>query len=216
MKKNQRKIDPTRQKIDEKSVSAAFGRSGSFQVAPESRGNALGTASGCQVGPSWPPNWPSWLPCWPFWTASWQPRASQTAVGAVPKPCSNACVSSTEGANARKPIFDRFCLVARKLRCASRYSFYSVLLLLDEVSTERASAAKTSQNAVVSAPKTVPRAAKTHQNRARAAKASAKTEVQPQFFSQVRPNRRTERVRTRQERKLERFWPGLLRGRRTL
>ena len=40
--------------------------------------------------------------------------------------------------------FSSFCLVARKLRCASRYSFYKVLLLLDEVSTEHASAAKTS------------------------------------------------------------------------
>ena len=77
-KKNRRKIDQKRPKIDEISVSAAFGRSGSFQVAPESRGNALGTVSDRQVGPSWPPSWPSWLPCWPSWTRSWQPGALQT------------------------------------------------------------------------------------------------------------------------------------------
>ena len=70
VKKNRRKIDPKRQKIDEKSVSAAFGRFGSCRVAPRSRRNALGTASGRQVEPSWPPSWPSWLPCWPSWTPS--------------------------------------------------------------------------------------------------------------------------------------------------
>ena len=59
-------------------------------------------------------------------------------------------------------------------------------------------------------PKTAPRAAKTPRNRARAARASAKTEVQPHFFSQVRPTSRKRRVRTRQERKLERFKPGQL------
>ena len=42
------------------------------------------------------------------------------------------------------------------------------------------------------------------ENPARAAKASAKSEVQPQFFSQVRPNSRTEPARTQKERMLER------------
>ena len=64
MKKNRRKIGQKRWKMDEKMVSAVSGRSGSFWVAPRSRGNALGTASGRQVGPSWPPSWPSWPPCW--------------------------------------------------------------------------------------------------------------------------------------------------------
>ena len=92
--KNRRKIDPKRWKMNEKLVSAVSGRSGSFWVAPRSRGNALGTASGRQVGPSWPPSWPSWPPCWPSWTPSWRPGTTQIAPGAVPDPVSNACISS--------------------------------------------------------------------------------------------------------------------------
>ena len=86
--KNHRKIDQKRWKIDEKLVSAVSGRSGSFWVAPGSRGNALGTASGRQVGPSWPPSWPSWPPCWRFGAPSWQSRApswpSWVASGPLP------------------------------------------------------------------------------------------------------------------------------------
>ena len=102
MKKNRRKIDQKRPKIDEKSVSAAFGRSGSFQVAPVSRGNALGTASESQVGPSWPPSWPFRPPCWPSWTPSWQPGARQTALESHLR-------TRAQARTAFVSIFRRFC-----------------------------------------------------------------------------------------------------------
>ena len=92
--KNQRKNRPKHEKIDEKSVSAAFGRSGSFWVAPGSRRNALGTVSGGQMEALGEPSWPFGPPCWPPWAPSWQPKTLQTAPGARPEPSANACAIS--------------------------------------------------------------------------------------------------------------------------
>ena len=93
-RKNQRKKRPKHEKIDEKSVSAAFGRSGSFPVAPGSRRSALGTVSGGQMEALGEPSWPFGPPCWPPWAPSWQPKTLQTAPGARPEPSANACAVS--------------------------------------------------------------------------------------------------------------------------
>ena len=55
-------------------------------------------------------------------------------------------------------FFHRCCLVARKLRCASCTSFYSVLLGSNEVSTTRAREARKLENGGVSASKNGPEA----------------------------------------------------------
>ena len=61
-------------------------------------------------------------------------RRSQTLLEC--RPSASGTPSGLE--RAFGPTFGRFCLVARKLRCASRISFYSVLLGSHEVDTERA------------------------------------------------------------------------------
>ena len=93
-RENQRKNRPKHEKIDEKSVSAAFGRSGSFRVAPGSRRNALGTVSGGQMEALGEPSWPFGPPWWPPWAPSWQPKTLQTAPGARPEAFANACAVS--------------------------------------------------------------------------------------------------------------------------
>ena len=57
-----------------------------------------------------------------------------------------AFATSNPGKSVRNTNFDRFSRVARQRRCAFCTIFYSVLLPSDEVSTERANAAKTSRN----------------------------------------------------------------------
>ena len=63
-------------------------------------------------------------------------------------------------------IFGRFRFVARKLRCASRTSFYSVLLGLHEIRTERARAPTNLENRAVLLSKIEPGSARGAQNRA--------------------------------------------------
>ena len=73
--------------------------------------------------------------------------------GTAPKRRSNAFGASSAVERACGTIFRRFRLVARKLRCASCISFYSVLLCSNEVSNERAREAKNLENRRVSASK---------------------------------------------------------------
>ena len=63
-------------------------------------------------------------------------------------------------------IFRRFRLIARKLRCASRTTFYNVLLLLDAESTERVGRAPKLEKAWFSASKIDPGSVLATQNRA--------------------------------------------------
>ena len=62
---------------------------------------------------------------------------------------------------ARGTIFRRFCVVARKRRCALRISFNGVSWTSDEVSTACARRAKMFENRDISASKTTPRATET-------------------------------------------------------
>ena len=64
---------------------------------------------------------------------------------ARPKRCRRACDATSTVGRVFGAIFHRFCRVARKLRCAFRISFYSVLLGSSEVSSERACATKRSK-----------------------------------------------------------------------
>ena len=80
-------------------------------------------------------------------------------------------------ARAFGSIFGRFRLVARKLRCAFRISFYSVLLCSSEVSSERVRATKQLQNWGVSASAIEPWSVRATQNRARAARATEREKV---------------------------------------
>ena len=68
---------------------------------------------------------------------------------------------------ARGTIFRRFCVVARKHRCAFRISFNGVSWTSDEVSTARARRAKMFENRAISASKTTPRATETRPGAAR-------------------------------------------------
>ena len=83
------------------------------------------------------------------------------------RPSANAAPSGFE--RALGSIFGRFCFVARKLRCASRTSFYSVLLGSNEVDTKRIGTPETIENQGVSASRIASGAVRATQNRARAA-----------------------------------------------
>ena len=66
------------------------------------------------------------------------PRRPRT----TPEQCLSEFGAPSAVQHARGTIFHRFCIVARKLRCAFRISFNGVLLTSDEVSTARARTAK--------------------------------------------------------------------------
>ena len=93
------------------------------------------------------------------------PRRPRT----TPEQCLSAFGAPSAVEHARGTIFHRFCVVARKLRCAFRISFNRVLLTSDEVSTARARTAKTLENRSVSASKIEPGSVRATQNRAPAA-----------------------------------------------
>ncbi len=85
---------------------------------------------------------------------------SKSAPGRVPslpqtvtkrRPMGIGATSAVE--RARRTIFRRFGLVARKVRCGLRASFYNVLLGSDEVSTKRVRVSKKLENRYVSASK---------------------------------------------------------------
>ena len=99
-----------------------------------------------------------------------RPRAGPKTLQTLPvsRPSASAAPSGFE--RAFKSIFGRFCLVARKLRCASRISFYSVLLGSHEISTARARAPTNLENRVVLPSKIEPGSVRGTQHRARAAK----------------------------------------------
>ena len=84
--------------------------------------------------------------------------------------CRSACGAKSTVGFVIATIFHCFCLVARKLRCAFRIGFYSILLASSEVSSERARATKTLENRGVSASKIEPGSVRATQNRARAAR----------------------------------------------
>ena len=168
--------------MDEKLISAVSGRSGSFWVAPGSRKNVLGTASGRQVGPSWPPSWPSWPPCNPpmlaVLDAKLAARDDPNNARSRPRPRFERVHQRARRSHRFFVVF----VVARKLRCASRTSFYSVLLGSHEISTTRAREARKLENRGISASKNDPEAVQDGRNRARAAKTNAKSEVNPISF----------------------------------
>ena len=85
----------------------------------------------------------------PFW------RRSKTLSVSGP----SACGASSAVERAFESMSRRFYFAARKLRCASRTSFYSVLLPSQEIRTERARAATNLKNRSVSPPKSSRRAA---------------------------------------------------------
>ena len=88
---------------------------------------------------------------------------------ARPERCRSVCDATSKVGRVIGTFFERFRLVARKLQCAVRISFYSVLLPSSEVSSERARATKTLENQGVSAFKIEPGSVRATQNRARAA-----------------------------------------------
>ena len=76
--KNRSEIDEKSTRIDEKSMKFRFWAVWAFGGGSRTHGDALGTASERQVGPSWPPSSPSWppswrsgAPCWPSQAPSW-------------------------------------------------------------------------------------------------------------------------------------------------
>ena len=136
--KNQRKSTPDRPKIDEKSILSRFERPSRF-----------GDASGRPQDGFWTPK------CRPKAHLG-APRASQERPGAVQKPrrapqrrsktlpmcCPSACGAPSGFERVCGSIFGWFCRVAQNLRCASRISFYSVLLGSNKISSKRVHAAE--------------------------------------------------------------------------
>ena len=109
-----------------------------------------------------------------------RPKSDQEPSESAPEPSQDAPRPCQEAVRARVvrrasfehvfgSIFRRFRLVARKLRCASRTSFYSVLLPSHEVSFERVRAASNLENRRVSPSKIEAGAVRATQHRARAA-----------------------------------------------
>ena len=92
------------------------------------------------------------------------PRCSQTA----PERCPSVFGASNTVTCACGTIFQRFWLVVRKLRCASRISFYSVLLHSGEVSNDCIHVAKNLEKRSISTSKIDLGSIHVSQNRARA------------------------------------------------
>ena len=78
----------------------------------------------------------------------------------------NACGAPTIVERVFGSIFFCFCLVARKLRCASRTSFYRVMVALNAVDRKRVGTPETVENRGASASKFVSGTVRTTQNRA--------------------------------------------------
>ena len=95
------------------------------------------------------------------------PRPPQRRSKSAPASSRNAYSAPSVVEHAFGSIFRRFCIVARKQRCAFRISFNGVSWTSDEVSTARARRAKTLENRAVSASKTTPRATETRPGAAR-------------------------------------------------
>ena len=103
-------------------------------------------------------------------TSKSEPGTVPRRLRARPERCRSVCDATRKVGRVIGTFFERFCLVARKLRCAVRISFYSVLLGSSDVSSERARAMKTRENRGVSVSKIVPGSVRATQNRARAAR----------------------------------------------
>ena len=101
-------------------------------------------------------------------------RRSKTLLVAHP----SACGAPNGFERVFGSIFGRFFRVARKLRCASRTSFYSVLLGSNEVDTKRIGTPKTIENQGVSASRIASGAVRATQNRARAAQLERKSALE--------------------------------------
>jgi len=84
--------------------------------------------------------------------------------------------------SASVTIFQRFCRVARTAGCAKNVAPAIVLYTSHEVRTERARAAQKHRNTAVSPSKTLRNRPKTHRIRARTAKTSAKSALNPKFL----------------------------------
>ena len=105
------------------------------------------------------------------------PRRSQTA----PERCPSVFGASNTVTCACGTIFQRFWLVVRKLLCASRISFYSVLLHSDEVSNDRVHVAKGLEKRHISTSKIDPGSVKTHPGSPRHAQMAPRhAQIEPQ------------------------------------
>ena len=89
-------------------------------------------------------------------TSKSEPGTVRRRSRARPERCRSVCDATSKVGRVIGTFFLRFCLVARKLRCAVRISFYCVLLGSSDVSSERARATKTLENHGVSASKIEP------------------------------------------------------------
>ena len=114
----------------------------------------------------------------------------------TPEQCLSAFGAPSAVEHARGTIFHRFCVVARKLRCAFRISFSGVLLTSDEVSTARARTAKRLENRSVSASKIEPGSVRATQNRARAAQFERKSALEVPPWASEDPVRAERRARS--------------------
>ena len=145
------------------------------------------------------------------WDAPGTPRAAgkrpRATPGTVPRRSRarperrrSACGATRIVERVIGTIFRCFYVVARKLRCAVRISFYNVLLPSSEVSSERARATKTLENQGVLASKIEPGSVRATQNRARAgllARQNAKKAREAHRFlcKRTRTGRRSEEER---------------------
>ena len=102
------------------------------------------------------------------------PRRPQT----TPEHCLSAFGAPSAVEHARGTIFLCFCVVARKLRCASRISFNGALLTSDEISTACARTATTVENRGILASKIEPGSVWATQNRARATQFERKSALE--------------------------------------
>ena len=132
-------------------------------------------------------------------TSKSEPGAVPRRSRARPERCRSVCDATSKVGRVIGTFFERSCLVARKLRCAVRISFYSVLLGSSDVSSERARAAKTLENRGVSASKIELGSVRATQNRARtgrfARRNAKKSRAASRFFGKRAPTGRTKRPR---------------------
>ena len=96
--KNGSKIDKISTKFRCWVVRALTADSGTFRTA-------FGTASECQVGPSWPPSSPSWPPSWRSGAPCWPSRAPSWLSWAAAGPLSSALPVQTLPRAAFKASF---------------------------------------------------------------------------------------------------------------
>ena len=198
-RKNVRKARETEPKSTKNRRKIAFGLFWASKAVSGTRRGAFGTRPGrAKAGPRAILGRPE-RPKSGRETPKSEPGTVPRRSLARPERCRSACDAAGTVGCVIGAIFHRFCLGARKLRCAKNVAPANVLYTSQEVNIACARAAKKLENVGVSAFKIKPRSVRATQNRARAARFARqnakKSREAHRFFWKAGANMPTERAR---------------------